>query len=160
MVKKVADELESIVERTAPRLRPLDEAAVTHRPTPDRWTIKEVIGHLIDSASNNHQRFVRAQFAGELVFPAYEQTEWVACQHYNEASWTELVDLWRRYNLHLAHVIRHVPAERLAVPCNIGDYDPVTLRFLIEDYVVHLKHHLTKIGERLGWQITETRPRE
>jgi hypothetical protein len=85
----------------------------------------------------------------ELVVPNYQQNEWVRCQSYNDAQWNDLIELWRRYNLHLAHVIRHVPAEALSVRCIIGDYEPMTLQFLIEDYVVHLKHHLAKIAERL-----------
>jgi hypothetical protein len=150
MTAKIADDLIATVEAAAGRLRRLDAAVVSHQPAPDRWTIKEVLGHLIDSASNNHQRFVRAQFTAELKFPKYEQNEWVRCQFYNEMDWADLVEFWRRYNLHLAHVIRRVPADSLAVRCIIGDYQPVTLQFLIEDYVAHLKHHLTKIAERTG----------
>src|SRR5262245_42608651 len=107
MTAHIADDLRATVENAARELRRLDPATLAHRPAPDRWTIKEVIGHLIDSAANNHQRFVRAQFTKELVFPKYEQNEWVGSQHYNDVDWDELVELWRRYNLHLAHVIRH-----------------------------------------------------
>jgi hypothetical protein len=145
----IAEELVATVEEAVQQLRPLNSTIVSHRPAPDRWTIKEVIGHLVDSAANNHQRFVRAQFVKELVFPKYEQNGWVRCQSYNDVDWSDLLDLWRRYNLHLAHVIRHVPAESLAIRCTIGDYEPVTLQFLIEDYVVHLNHQLVKIAERV-----------
>jgi hypothetical protein len=146
----VASELETSVQSALPWLRPLTEQTVSARPAPDRWTIKEVIGHLVDSAANNHQRFVRAQFAsGEFVFPKYDQNEWVGAQHYNEVSWVELLDLWERYNRHLAHVIRHVPTAALTTICRIGPYEPVTLQFLIEDYVVHLSYHLQKIKERI-----------
>jgi hypothetical protein len=144
-----ADDLEATVQDAVKQLRPLDSNVVSHRPAPDRWTIKEVVGHLIDSAANNHQRFVRAQFAEPLVFPKYEQNEWVRCQSYNEVEWDHLLDLWLRYNLHLAHVIRCIPAAALRVHCVIGDYEPMSLQALIEDYVVHLKHHLEKISERI-----------
>lgn len=109
----------------------------------------EVIGHLVDSAANNHQRFVRAQQVAELVFPKYEQNDWVRVQGYNEVPWMDLVELWRRYNLHLAHVMRRIPDDKLEVRCTIGDYAPVTLGFLVEDYLTHLRHHLKKIGERV-----------
>lgn len=122
---------------------------VRHRPTADRWTIQEVIGHLIDSAANNHQRFVRAQFTDELIFPKYEQNQWVRCQAYDEAEWPAVLDLWRAYNRHLAHVIRNIDPEALDRRCLIGEYEPVSLHFLLADYVVHLKHHLQKIDERL-----------
>jgi hypothetical protein len=150
MTTHIAEELIATVEETVRQLRTLDSKVVSHRPAPDRWTIKEVMGHLIDSAANNHQRFVRAQFVKELVFPKYEQNEWVRCQSYNDVEWHDLIDLWMRYNLHLAHVIRHVSAPALTVRCIIGNYEPVTLQFLIEDYFVHLKHHLHKITERIG----------
>lgn len=149
MTVKIADELQTTVQIAEPALRALVDTEVSTRPAPDRWTIKEVVGHLIDSAANNHQRFVRAQFVPELVFPKYEQNEWVRCQNYNEADWQALIDLWSSFNLHLAHVIRNAPQAALSIACTIGDYQPVTLQFLMEDYVVHLKHHLRKIAERL-----------
>ena len=105
-----------------------------------------MIGHLIDSAANNHQRFVRAQQSSELVSPAYDQEKWVSVQDYNSASWPDLKELWRLYNLHLAHVIRRIPAEKLQVKCTIGGKDPVTLGSVIDLYLTHLKHHLDKIG--------------
>jgi hypothetical protein len=152
MTASIADDLIATVERAAGRLRGLTAAQVSSRPAPDRWTIKEVIGHLIDSAANNHQRFVRGQFIDKLVFPKYEQNEWVACQHYNDRDWSELIDLWQSYNGHVAHVMRTADPKALGVTCVIGSYEPVTLLFLMEDYVVHLKHHLKKIAERVGWE--------
>ena len=150
MISLAATELDTAVQTALGWLRPLTEDVVTSRPAVDRWTSKEVIGHLIDSAANNHQRFVRVQFVtGEFVFPKYEQNEWIRAQHYNEVPWPELLDLWERYNRHLAHVIRQVPAEALPTVCRIGPYDSVTLQFLIEDYVVHLNHHSLKIKERI-----------
>jgi hypothetical protein len=90
MSEDVANELIAVIAAAVPRLNGLSEATVMHRPSPDRWTIKEVLGHLIDSAANNHQRFVRAQFVSELVFPKYEQNEWVQSQHYNAIEWPQL----------------------------------------------------------------------
>lgn len=153
MLEKTAAELEQIVAAAEPRLRSLSAEVVSHRPAPDRWTIQEVLGHLIDSAANNHQRFVRAQFTDPLVFPKYEQNEWVAAQQYQAAPWPALVDLWSNYNQHLAHIIRHVNPASLPRICVIGPYEPVTLKFLIEDYVVHLRHHLVKMGERAGVHV-------
>ena len=148
MLENIANELMTVVQAAVPRLTALSEAMVTHRPAPDRWTIKEVLGHLIDSAANNHQRFVRAQFVSELVFPKYEQNEWVQSQNYNAIEWPELIEFWRRYNLHLAHVMRNIDVKALGVPCKIGNYKPMTLQLLAEDYVAHLKHHLARIEER------------
>src|SRR5262245_6674145 len=72
---------------------------------PEKWSRKQVLGHLIDSAANNHQRFVRAQLTQELVLPGYEQEKWVAVQHYQDESWETLVALWHQYNRHLLHVM-------------------------------------------------------
>lgn len=149
MTSQIANDLTATIETAARDLRRLSTETIFERPAPDRWTIKEVIGHLIDSATNNHQRFVRAQFVDELIFPKYEQNEWVDSQHYNDINWYELLDLWTLYNRHLAHVIRNVRPDALTVRCTIGTYQTVTLQFLIEDYVVHLKHHLRNINERV-----------
>lgn len=150
MTSHIADELLTTVRIAEPTLRALPHDLVSTQPAPDRWTIKEVVGHLIDSAANNHQRFVRAQFTSQFTFPKYEQNEWVGSQNYRGADWQSVIDLWAAYNRHLAHVIRNASQSALTVECKIGDYDPVTLQFLMEDYVVHLKHHLRKIAERLN----------
>jgi hypothetical protein len=104
-----------------------------------------VLGHLIDSALNNHQRFVRAQLSESLAFPGYEQESWVRVQAYQDGRWPELVALWTALNAHLAHVIGRIDEEALERPCKIGGGAPVTLRYLAEDYVRHLRHHLVQI---------------
>jgi len=110
-----------------------------------KWTRKEILGHLIDSASNNHHRFVRAQFEPGFAMPGYKQSEWVAANQYGDRPWSELVALWSSYNRHLLFLMERVPGNRLANLCKIGDGDPVTLEFLMTDYVDHLKHHLDQI---------------
>jgi hypothetical protein len=144
----VADALDALLAATVPALRAFDEQVAALKPDPSTWSIKEVLGHLVDSAANNHQRFVRAQESGELVLPGYEQDHWVRAQAYQERPWAEIVRLWEVYNRHLAHVIRHLPAASLEVRCRIGGNEPVTLGFIVEDYVTHMQHHLQQI-ERL-----------
>lgn len=146
----IADELIEIVEFFAARLALLDDSQVRDKSSDERWAIIEVVGHLVDSASNNHQRFVRAQESESLVFPKYEQNSWVKTQHYRQSSWENLIDLWKSYNLHLAHVIRLIPDGKLRNKCTITPNEPVSLSYLIEDYLVHLKHHLNIINERTG----------
>lgn len=131
---------------TVPRLREMTEGEIAHKPSPDRWSKKEILGHLIDSACNNHQRFVRAQLEGRLSFPGYEQEGWVRCQGYASADWQLLIDLWVAYNRHLAEVIARLPAAALSVECWIGGGEPVTLAWLGEDYVRHLDHHLSQLA--------------
>jgi len=145
MAADVAGELLSVVEAASESLRRIGDPEASLRSGSGTWSKKEILGHLVDSAVNNHHRFVRAQQVEELTFPAYEQEHWVSSQGYGERPWRELVDLWRLYNRHLAHIISLVPEERLAVVCVIGADEPVSLGYVIEDYVVHLKHHLQQL---------------
>ena len=142
----IANELVGIVETASAKLRLLQETEVTLKVNPAKWSKKEILGHLTDSAVNNHQRFVRAQMTEEFSFPGYEQDEWVRRQDYNAKPWTELIDLWRLNNRHVAHVMRNIPEDKLDTMCRIGGGNPVTLGFIAEDYVTHLKHHLTQLG--------------
>lgn len=148
-LSSVADALTQLVESTTHKLESLDAAQTTARPAPGKWSIQEIIGHLVDSAGNNHQRFVRALDEDTVVFPKYTQDPWVDLQGYNDSSWSELLPLWRTFNLHIAHLIRRIPDDKLAVICHIGDYEPATLQWLVEDYVVHMRHHLKKVDEML-----------
>ena len=141
----VGRKLREIVDAALPKLRSLSDSKVDQARAPGKWSPKQIIGHMIDSAANNHQRFVRAQQGTELTIPGYEQDHWVRCQHYADRSWEDVTNLWHAYNLHLAHVIGQIPEERRTVPCTIGSNAPVTLGFLAHDYVVHLRHHLAQI---------------
>jgi hypothetical protein len=152
-------ELETTVDDAAAWLLDLPESTVTWRPTPTAWSIKEIIGHLIDSAANNHGRFVRAASQADLVFPGYAQDEWVRVQRYATAPWSEIVSLWRAYNRHLARVMAAVPADvryREQVRHNLHEIswrpfpsdEPATLDQLMHDYVLHLAHHLAQVRDR------------
>jgi hypothetical protein len=100
---------------------------------------------LLDSAANNHHRFVRAQIEGKLSMPGYGQQEWVAVQDYASLPWADLVAFWSAYNRHLLHLMEAIPGPNQKNPCQIGDGEPVTLAFLAVDYVRHLKHHLKQV---------------
>ena len=145
-VAPVAGDLQQTIDAALPKLRAISDAAATAPRAPGKWSRKEIIGHLIDSASNNHQRFIRAQEVAKLSFPPYEQNHWSESQHCNERRWTDLIDLWYAYNAHLAHVMMKIPDGKLPVPCVIESEDAVTLEFLVTDYVRHLKHHLGQVG--------------
>jgi hypothetical protein len=121
-----------------------------------KWSPKEIIGHLIDSASNNHQRFVRAQFSDDLIFAGYEQEGWVRVQNYQGEPWPELVQLWKLYNQHILHLMSRIPEEtrlKLRYKHNLHqlasealqENEPVTLDWFMRDYVDHMKKHLGQI---------------
>jgi len=129
---------------------------VSDKTTAGKWNRKQILGHLIDSAANNHQRFVRAQFTSDLNFPGYEQDNWVESQHYETESWENLVQLWTTYNRHLVHMLSVIPAETLTrarVDYNLDKVafkyvpasEPTTLEYFVRDYVDHLRHHLSQI---------------
>jgi hypothetical protein len=149
-------ELRHTVGEAASELLAIDADITTRRPSATGWSAREIIGHLIDSASNNHQRFVRACRQEDLVFPGYDQNEWVALQRYQEAPWEELVGLWRDYNRHLAHLMQAIPVEARYAERpqhnlheiawqTVPQAEPVTLDYFMSDYVGHLQHHLAQV---------------
>lgn len=127
-----------------PLLYKIPEADFCGKPHPEKWSKKEILGHLIDSAANNHQRFIRAQLE-EVPAIVYDQNQWNALGHYNEMDRAQLIEFWTLYNRHLLHVLQHIPEENLGRRCWCGGPAPVTLQWLGEDYVRHLEHHLHQI---------------
>jgi hypothetical protein len=153
-----AHRLVDALRRATPALMALEDAATTRRPAPGKWSPREIIGHLVDSASNNHQRFVRFRERDDLVVEGYEQDAWVAAQRYQDAPWAELVLLWSTYNRHLARLMAAMPTadrDRVRHDHNlhlrafrpVPADSPVTLGYFMNDYVEHLEHHL---GQLLG----------
>lgn len=141
-------ELRRVVLATAAGLRPMSEAAASTAPGPGVWSPKQVLGHLIDSAANNHQRFVRAALHGEVTLDGYDADAWVDVHGYAGRAWADLIDTWCAINQQLAAVLIRIPESAGTASCRIGGGDPVTLTFLVEDYLVHMRHHLRQIGER------------
>jgi len=160
------DDLRATVTHVSTRLLAVPESDAARHPAPGKWSSKEIIGHLIDSAANNHLRFVRAQFTNDLVAPGYAQEDFVRVQQYQQAPWAELVALWRDYNLHLARMIEAMPeAVRLRErrEHNLDEIawqpvprdSPVTLDYFMADYVAHLHHHVRQIEAALGTAFSE-----
>jgi hypothetical protein len=146
-MKELSQKLLLLVDSAEPKLRKISEIESTKPILSGGWSRKQVIGHLIDSASNNHQRFVRASLVtSRLDFPGYDQDGSVRVQAIQEADWPLVVALWAAYNRYLAHVVAHLPASKLEVPCRIGSGEDVTLGFLAADYLTHMVHHLRQIG--------------
>lgn len=138
-----------------PLLEITDEQA-SQKPAPGKWTKKEILGHLIDSASNNHKRFVLAQYTDDMIFDGYEQDKWVEAQKYNEADWELLVNIFMTMNSHIVHIMRNTPLEVLTKKRKnhnlhqiawktVPETEETTLEYFYQDYIGHMKHHLNQI---------------
>ena len=146
-LSQVADKILELVDASVDQWRDITEPELTLRPPEEAWSIKEILGHLIDSASNNHQRFVRLQLVNPLTFPDYgpDNERWVRIQHYQESDWLELLELWRLMNHHLAFVIRCVDSSCLDHAWEMNPETNVMLFDMMVDYLRHLKDHRTQI---------------
>jgi hypothetical protein len=147
---QVSAQLHAAIDEGMQFFAGVDETRTAKRPAPAKWCAREVLGHLIDSACNNHRRFVLGQAADVARFDGYRQNDWVARQQYDRVPWRDLVTLWSAYNRHLAHVIGCAPADALSHTAESPDGTPVTLGFVMEDYVTHLRHHLGQLRTLLA----------
>jgi DinB superfamily len=145
-MKESSLQLAAIVDQSARRLRQLSEQDSAKPLRAGGWSAKQVIGHLIDSASNNHQRFVRAALQGELEWPGYDQEGCVRVEAFQQAPWKVLIDAWSGMNLLLAHVLAHMPEHAATFRCRISDEAEMPLAGLAASYVEHMRHHLAQIG--------------
>jgi DinB superfamily len=140
--------LRETIDRELPHLQRLtDEAAAQNDGRPGSWTRKQELGHLIDSAANNHMRIARAAIDGEFRGPGYAQDIWVEIHGYRDMPWRSLIELWYQYNAMLAQLVTRISETQMENQCVIGN-NAVTLRFVIEDYVLHMQHHLDHVLAR------------
>ena len=155
-MKGAAGELRRALREAGPRLRAIGDAASRRRPARGAWSPREILGHLVDSAANNHRRFVLAQLQDDLVFPGYDGDAWVSLQRYRDIPWLELIQLWEAYNAHLARLMAGVPVREQERPRRrhnlhqiawkpVSAEKPATLGYFMRDYVGHLAHHLGQI---------------
>jgi hypothetical protein len=145
MVEESIARLGNIVGTFPQRLMEISEDSMSAKPSAEKWSKKEILGHLIDSATNNHQRFVRAQFElnPEIV---YDQNRWNEFNYYQEIDHVQLINFWTLYNQQLFEIIQRIPRENYTRQVRIGE-GLVTLEFIIVDYVAHLEHHLKQVIE-------------
>ena len=137
----------------------VDDKDAAVKPAPNKWSAKEILGHLIDSASNNHGRFVRAQFEENFQIEGYRQNEWVEVQDYQNQEWQDLLIMWRQFNLLLSNLMFNTSPRIREQEIQLGVFMPSspnlkelpnTLGYLMEDYVAHIKHHLGQIRVALS----------
>ena len=149
----ITDGIAQVIETEESLLCGLPIEVITQRRNTQNRTIKQILGHLIDSAGNNHQRMVRLQYSKDLLFfPDYTQNNdlWIALQDYQNADWFNLIQLWKFYNLHIIQVIQSVEKTKLdSYWCDFKG-TKVTLQEMIEGYLGHLHLHMKEIHELIG----------
>lgn len=138
--------LRDLLQRVPSRLDKLSQDTAGSKPTPSGWSPKEELGHLLDSAANNHQRIVRAHLENNPAMPGYDQSGWVALHDYQRRDWRELIDLWQALNRQLLAAAEAVPDSAWSRTLTVAGSEPLTLQFVFEDYVAHMLHHLQHIG--------------
>ena len=143
---KALSNLKTLIETVPAKLRNLPADTVAGKTAPSKWSAKEELGHLLDSAANNHQRIVRAQFEDKLAMTGYDQTKWVAVHKYQNRDWAGLIDLWTALNRQLLAAAESVPDSAWKHTLTVAGSAPMTLQFVFEDYIAHMVHHLEHIG--------------
>ncbi len=148
MNKEFIAEFRNTVLQAYAELQAISVTEAAAKASAEQWSIKELIGHLLDSASNNHQRIVRLQIFEEIEFPYYQQDEFVSVNHYQAQSWEALLTFWKSYNLHLVHLVENLDAEKLNHIWHTPDGKRLTLEFIVTDYLKHLRHHLAQVNTK------------
>lgn len=142
MITESIERLQYLCDTIPTLLHAIPGADFDHQPA-GKWSKKQIIGHLVDSAANNHQRFVRIQFE-DMQLNSYDQNNWNRYSYYDSMPASHIIGFWEAYNRHLLAVIRHIPEALLLRTCNTNA-GPVTLHWLIDDYVSHMEHHLRQV---------------
>jgi uncharacterized damage-inducible protein DinB len=141
--------LQDLINRLPARLQALSSEKVEHKPAPNAWSPKEELGHLLDSAANNHQRIVRTQLEEHPAMPGYDGDAWVALHQYQRRDWSSLIERWAALNRQLLAAAEAVPDSAWSRPLTIADSAPLTLQFVFDDYIHHMLDHLRHMGVKI-----------
>ncbi len=148
--------LNKIIATVPAQIKAIDQATMNFKPKPAKWSKKELLGHLVDSAYNNHQRFLRAEEQDNLIFQGYDQDDWVIKNNYQNRETDEILNLWILSNQHLSVLIENLPKSILKKETTehtfhkicmnlLKEDEPTSLSYLIEDYIFHLEYHLAQL---------------
>ncbi|MES2560166.1 MAG: DinB family protein [Bacteroidota bacterium] len=144
MKRESINRLHELLQNIPERINQVKDENFALKPHPDKWSKKQILGHLIDSAANNHQRFIRIQYE-DVPTIVYDQNKWNELNHYETLDRDHVLTLWTLFNKHILEVVQHIPEEQLSRTGSTGLPQPATLGFLIDDYVEHMEHHLRQI---------------
>lgn len=145
----ITNGISKVIETWEPKLISLPVDTITQKRNKQNRTIKQILGHLIDSASNNHQRMIRLQYNSDLVFPDYRQDNdlWIALQDFQNEDWNNLIQLWKYFNLHMIQVIKSVDRSKIDNYWHDFEGTKVTLQEMIDGYLWHIDLHFNEIQE-------------
>jgi hypothetical protein len=146
---ELSERLAAVLRMAMPWLVTISEAEASVPEREGKWSAKQIIGHLTDSAVNNLGRIMRMQIEADPSLPGYRQMEWVSLQHYAEREWAQVLALWFALNEHVEWTIEHIERARLANR-GVVEGEPLTLGFLIADYIAHIEHHLQAMRLWMG----------
>ncbi|MEK4092809.1 MULTISPECIES: DinB family protein [unclassified Viridibacillus] len=144
-MKNVIDGISYWIYYVPKEIKRMSEIDVSKKPSPTKWSKKEILGHLCDSAIMNIERFIKIQYEKQpYVLPTYNQNEWVAKQNYQDTPIEEILTLFYVLNKQIIAIINNIPDEKRSYLCDIGNNELKTLEWLIQDYYDHMEHHLKK----------------
>jgi len=148
-------ELLSLIAEWEPKLLSIPEDILIKRQNTQHRTIKQIVGHMIDSATNNTHRIIHLQYQpSPLIYPDYanlgNNERWIAIQDYKNENWAVLVGLWKYSNIHIVHVIQHVNPDKLNNEWITALNMKVSLKSMIQNYTGHIKLHMNDIEELLA----------
>ena len=154
-MKNTVDELNVLVQQFSERMMQIPEADFSAKPRPEKWSKKEVVGHLIDSGQNNLRRFICGQYEINPPKIVYRQDFWVAANLYQQYAQKDIIDLWKLTNHQISYVLNSMPKanHNKKVKSSQHSDDEKTLEWLAADYVKHMKHHLNQIFDNV-FEIT------
>jgi len=153
--ESIGKEMLSLIEEWEPKLLALGNDVITERRNSQNRTIKQITGHMVDSASNNTHRIIHLQYQkSPLIFPCYathgNNDRWIAIQNYRQEDWNELVQLWKCTNTHIVHVIRNINPDKLDNVWISGLNEEISLEEMVVDFPRHFKLHLNEIDELIN----------
>ncbi|MFJ7730669.1 DinB family protein [Lysinibacillus sp. NPDC097231] len=144
-MQSIIDQLNFWINKVPEEFHQISESKISQRPAPNKWSKKEILGHLCDSAINNLERFIKIQYDHQpFLLTPYDQVLWVQIQGYQELPIGEVLDLWVNLNKKIIRIIENIPYEKLVLQCDLGNNQIKTFKWLIQDYLDHMEHHLKK----------------
>ncbi|WP_026694134.1 DinB family protein [Peribacillus kribbensis] len=144
-MKEIVQRLNHWIGNLQREFRTKTEIELSVRPSPNKWSKKEIVGHLCDSAVNNMERFIKIQYEDQpFLFQPYNQDQWVQLHNYQDRPVEDVLELFCCLNNQIIHIIQNIPEERLSLLCQLNNKEQRTFEWLIKDYLNHMEHHITK----------------